>query len=37
MRERIDDTGLLLKVRVLSSEVQKRQRRQIAMRAGQSS
>jgi hypothetical protein len=28
MRDRIDDKGLLLKVRVLSSEVQKRQRRQ---------
>lgn len=37
MRERIDDKGLLLKVRVLSSEVQKRQRRQISARAGQSS
>jgi hypothetical protein len=37
MRQRIDDKGLLLKVRVLSSEVQKRQRRQISMRAGQSS
>jgi hypothetical protein len=37
MRRRIDDKGLLLKVRVLSSEVQKRQRRQISMRAGQSS
>jgi hypothetical protein len=37
MRHRIDDKGLLLKVRVLSSEVQKRQRRQIRMRAGQSS
>ncbi len=37
MRQRIDDKGLLLKVRVLSSEVQKRQRRQIRARAGQSS
>jgi hypothetical protein len=37
LRGRIDDKGLLLKVRVLSSEVQKRQRRQVAMRAGQSS
>lgn len=37
MRQRIDDKGLLLKVRVLSSEVQKRQRRQISARAGQSS
>jgi hypothetical protein len=37
MRERIDDKGLLLKVRVLSSEVQERQRRQMAMRAGRSS
>jgi hypothetical protein len=37
MRVRIDDKDLLLKVRVLSSEVQKRQRRQISVRAGQSS
>jgi hypothetical protein len=37
MRERIDDKGLLLKVRVLSSEVQKRQRKQISARAGLSS
>lgn len=37
MRQRIDDKGLLLKMRVLSSEVQKRQRRQMNMRAGQSS
>jgi hypothetical protein len=37
MRERIDDKGLLLKVRVLSLEVQKRQRHQISVRAGQSS
>ena len=37
MRQRIDAKGLLLKVRVLSLEVQKRQRRQISMRAGQSS
>lgn len=37
MRQRIDDKGLLLKVRVLSSEVQKRQRRQVRARAGQSS
>lgn len=37
MRQRIDDKGLLFEVRVLSSEVQKRQRRQISARAGQSS
>jgi hypothetical protein len=37
MRQRIDDKGLLLKVRVLSSQVQKRQRQQIRVRAGQSS
>ena len=37
IRQRIDDKGLLLEVRVLSSEVQKRQRRQISARAGQSS
>jgi hypothetical protein len=36
-RVRIDDKDLLLKVRVLSSEVQQRQRRQISVRAGQSS
>jgi hypothetical protein len=37
MHKRIDDNGLLLKIRVLSTEVQKRQRRQITARAGQSS
>ncbi len=37
MRQRIEDKGLLLKVRVLSSEVQKRQRTEIRARAGQSS
>jgi hypothetical protein len=37
MRERIDNKALLLKVRVLSSEVQKRQRQDIRLRAAQSS
>ena len=37
MRERIANKGLLLKVRVLSSEVQKRQKAQMRARAGQSS
>ena len=37
VRQRIDDKGLLLKVRVLTSEVQKRQRSQMRARAGQSS
>jgi hypothetical protein len=37
VRRRIDDKGLLLKVRVLSSEVQKQQRAQMRARAGQSS
>ncbi len=37
VRQRIDNKGLLLKVRVLSLEVQKRQKAQIRSRAGQSS
>jgi len=37
VRQRIEDKGLLLKVRVLTSEVQKRQRSQMRARAGQSS
>jgi len=37
VRQRIDSKGLLLKVRVLSSEVQKRQKTEIRVRAGQSS
>jgi hypothetical protein len=37
VRRRIDDKGLLLKLRVLSSEVQKQQRAQMRARAGQSS
>lgn len=37
VRRRIEDKGLLLKVRVLSSEVQKQQRAQMRARAGQSS
>lgn len=37
IRERIENTALLLKVRVLSSEVQKRQRQDIRLRAAQSS
>jgi hypothetical protein len=37
MRERIEHNALLLKVRVLSSEVQKRQRQDILRRAAQSS
>ena len=37
MRERIENKALLLKVRVLSAEVQKRQRQDIRLRAAQSS
>ncbi len=37
VRNRIEDKGLLLKVRVLSSEVQKRQKAQMRSRAGLSS
>jgi hypothetical protein len=37
VRKRIEDKGLLLKVRVLSSEVQRRQKAQVRSRAGQSS
>jgi hypothetical protein len=37
VRQRIENNGLLLKVRVLSLEVQKRQKAQIRSRAGQSS
>jgi hypothetical protein len=37
VRKRIEDKGLLLKVRVLSSEVQRRQKAQMRLRAGQSS
>lgn len=37
VRQRIENKGLLLKVRVLSLEVQKRQKAQIRSRAGQSS
>jgi hypothetical protein len=37
VRKRIDDKGLLLKVRVLSSEVQRRQKAQMRSRVGQSS
>ena len=37
VRQRIDNKGLLLKMRVLSLEVQKRQKAQIRSRAGQSS
>lgn len=37
VRRRIENKGLLLKVRVLSSEVQQRQKRDIRVRAGQSS
>ena len=37
VRKRIEDKGLLLKVRVLSSEVQRRQKAQMRSRAGQSS
>jgi hypothetical protein len=37
VRQRIDNKGLLLKVRVLSLEVQKRQKAQMRSRAGQSS
>jgi hypothetical protein len=37
VRRRIEDKGLLLKVRVMSTEVQRRQKAQIRLRAGQSS
>ena len=37
MRQRIESKGLLFKVRVLSSEVQQRQRKEIRVRAAQSS
>jgi hypothetical protein len=37
VRQRIENKGLLLKVRVLSSEVQKRQKTEIRARSGQSS
>lgn len=37
VRQRIENRGLLLKVRVLSLEVQKRQKAQVRARAGQSS
>lgn len=37
VRKRIEDKGLLLKVRVLSSEVQRRQKAQMRSRVGQSS
>lgn len=37
VRKRIEDKGLLLKVRVLSSEVQRQQKAQMRLRAGQSS
>lgn len=37
VRQRIENKGLLLKVRVLSLEVQKRQKAQVRSRAGQSS
>jgi hypothetical protein len=37
VRRRIEDKGLLLKVRVMSTEVQRRQKAQIRSRAGQSS
>jgi hypothetical protein len=37
VRRRIENKGLLLKVRVLSSEVQQRQKQDIRVRAGQSS
>jgi hypothetical protein len=37
VRQRIENKGLLLKVRILSLEVQKRQKAQIRSRAGQSS
>jgi hypothetical protein len=37
MRKRIENKGLLLKVRVMSTEVQRRQKAQIRSRAGQSS
>lgn len=37
VRKRIEDKGLLLKVRVLSSEVQRQQKAQMRLRVGQSS
>jgi hypothetical protein len=37
VRRRIENKGLLLKVRVMSTEVQRRQKAQIRLRAGQSS
>jgi hypothetical protein len=37
VRQRIENKGLLLKMRVLSLEVQKRQKAQLRSRAGQSS
>ena len=37
VRKRIENKGLLLKVRVMSTEVQRRQKAQIRSRAGQSS
>jgi hypothetical protein len=37
VRNRIETKGLLLKVRVLSAQVQQRQRKDIRTRAGQSS
>jgi len=37
VRQRIENKGLLLKVRVMSTEVQRRQKAQIRSRAGQSS
>jgi hypothetical protein len=37
VRQRIENKGLLLKVRVLSSEIQNRQKTEIRARAGQSS
>jgi hypothetical protein len=37
VRQRIEGKGLLLKVRVLSAEVQQRQRKDVRVRAGQSS
>jgi hypothetical protein len=37
VRQRIDNAGLLFKVRVVSSEVRERQKRALRARAGQSS
>jgi len=37
VRRRIDNAGLLFKVRVVSSEVRERQKRALRARAGQSS